>query len=44
VKPEEELHGREFLAGRDPACFQFMKPLLVFSRETGQGQFSLKQA
>ena len=35
MKLEEELHGWEVLERGDPARFQLVKPLLVFSRETG---------
>ena len=41
---EEELHGWEVLERGNPTRFQLVKPLLVFSRETGQSQFSLKKA
>ena len=43
MEPEEELHGREFLEGRDTTRFQLAKPLLVFSRKACKGQFVLKE-
>jgi hypothetical protein len=43
MEPEEELHGWEFLQGRNTKRLQLTEPLLVFRGKACKRQFPLKE-